>query len=160
MPQVEDQQVVELADADRLRRSGLRVTAARLAVLAVLRSGGHQGVEAVGGAVKERLGTMSTQGVYDVLRVLTQSGLLRRIEPAGSAALFEYRTGDNHHHLVCRTCLAVADVDCAVGQAPCLRPSSRSEYLVDEADVTYWGLCPSCQEASADRGTGALGSNR
>jgi Fe2+ or Zn2+ uptake regulation protein len=144
-------QVLVLADADRLRAAGLRVTAARLAVLTSLREGGHQGVEAITDTVRQRLGTISTQGVYDALRALSAAGLVRRIEPAGSPALFEARTGDNHHHLVCRSCGAVEDVDCAVGRAPCLHPATTSGYLVDEADVTYWGICGACQIAPAAR---------
>lgn len=148
---VEVRHALVLADADRLRAAGLRVTAARLAVLTSLREGGHQGVEAITEAVRGRMGSVSTQAVYDVLRALTATGLARRIEPAGSAALFEARTGDNHHHLVCRSCGAVADVDCAVGQAPCLRPATTAGYLVDEADVTYWGICGACQDGPAAR---------
>lgn len=128
-----------------LRTAGLRVTAPRLAVLAAVRAGDHLAVDAIAAAARDRLGAVSTQAVYDVLGALAKAGLVRRIEPAGSPARFEGRTGDNHHHLVCRSCGAVADVDCAAGHAPCLEPAGAAGYLVDEADVTYWGLCPACQ---------------
>ncbi|MHB1500882.1 MAG: Fur family transcriptional regulator [Candidatus Dormibacteria bacterium] len=139
-------QPLDLADADRLRAAGLRVTAARLAVLTTLREGGHQGVDGIADGVRQRVGTISTQGVYDVLRIFTAVGLVRRIEPAGSPALYEARVGDNHHHLVCRSCGAVEDVDCAIGQVPCLQPASTAGYLIDEADVTYWGICGECRD--------------
>jgi Fe2+ or Zn2+ uptake regulation protein len=129
---------------DRLRAAGLRVTAPRLAVLAVLSEGGHFGVDEIADRVRTRLGSVSTQAVYDVLSALTLSGLARRIEPAGSPALFEGRVGDNHHHIVCRGCGSTADVDCAVGERPCLDPSQTHGFVLDEAEVTYWGLCPDC----------------
>jgi Fe2+ or Zn2+ uptake regulation protein len=130
---------------ERLRRAGLRVTALRLAVLQVLRSGHHPTVEEVVTRVRDGLGTVSVQACYGVLRDLEAKGLVRRIEPIGHPARFESRVGDNHHHLVCRRCGAITDVDCAVGHAPCLTPVRDAGYLVDEADITYWGLCPSCR---------------
>jgi Fur family transcriptional regulator, stress-responsive regulator len=128
-----------------LRGRGLRVTRPRLAVLDVLAEGGHHDVEEVARAVRLRLDSVSTQAVYDVLGALSRAGLARRIEPAGSAALYEARAGDNHHPVVCRSCGEVADVDCAVGQAPCLDPGASGGFEVDEAEVTFWGLCPACQ---------------
>jgi Fur family ferric uptake transcriptional regulator len=113
--------------------------------MAVLAAGGHLSVEAIASRVRDRLGTVSVQAVYDVLRALGDAGLVRRIQPAGSPALFEARAGDNHHHLICRACGAVVDVDCVVGEAPCLEPDRDAGYLVDEADITFWGLCPACR---------------
>jgi Fur family ferric uptake transcriptional regulator len=130
---------------DLLRAHGLRVTKPRLAVLDVLTEGGHLEVEDVARRVRTRLDSVSTQAVYDVLAALSRAGLARRIEPAGSPALFEARAGDNHHHIVCRGCGTIADVDCAVGERPCLTPSSSQGFEVDEAEVTFWGLCPACQ---------------
>jgi Fur family ferric uptake transcriptional regulator len=128
-----------------LRAHGLRVTRPRLAVLDVLGHGGHLEVDEIALRVRQRLDTVSTQAVYDVLGALARVGLARRIEPAGSPALYERRAGDNHHHVVCRGCGAVADVDCARGEAPCLDPSAAQGFVVDEAEVTFWGLCPVCQ---------------
>ncbi|SCE76517.1 Fur family transcriptional regulator [Micromonospora mirobrigensis] len=134
-----------------LRSRGLRVTRPRLAVLDVLSGGGHLEVEEITRQVRERLDSVSTQAVYDVLGALSRAGLSRRIEPAGSPARYEARAGDNHHHVVCRGCGEIADVDCAVGAAPCLDPSSADGFEVDEAEVTFWGLCPGCQaRRSAD----------
>jgi Fur family transcriptional regulator, stress-responsive regulator len=130
--------------AKALRGAGLRVTAARVALLETVREGDHLGVEAIACGVRDRVGFISLQAVYDALHALTAAGLIRRIEPAGSPARFEGRVGDNHHHLVCRSCGAVADVDCAVGEAPCLTASDDHGFSIDEADVTYWGLCPGC----------------
>ncbi len=132
-----------------LRDARLRVTAARLAVLRVLTDSPHVAADAIAASVRDALGTVSTQAVYDVLRALTTAGLVRRIEPAGSAALYETRTGDNHHHLVCRTCGAITDVDCAVGEAPCLEPYQNQGYEVDEAEVVYWGTCSRCRSTSS-----------
>ena len=133
--------------AAALRRAGLRVTASRLAVLSALAaSAPHPSVDAVIAAVRERLGEVSAQTVYNVLRSFTDAGLVRRIEPAGRPGLYELRVGDNHHHVVCRRCDAIADVDCVAGVAPCLEPSSASGFLLDEAEVTFWGLCPRCRE--------------
>jgi Fur family ferric uptake transcriptional regulator len=130
--------------AEVLRGAGLRVTAARVALLETVREGDHLGVEAITAGVRDRVGHVSLQAVYEALHALTAAGLVRRIEPAGSPALFERRVGDNHHHLVCRSCGAVADVDCAVGEAPCLTASDDHGFSVDEAEVVYWGLCPRC----------------
>jgi len=128
-----------------LRAHGLRVTRPRLAVLDVLGHGGHLEVDEIALRVRQRLDTVSTQAVYDVLGALARVGLARRIEPAGSPALYERRAGDNHHPVVCRGCGAVADVDCAKGEAPCLDPTAAQGFVVDEAEVTFWGLCPVCQ---------------
>lgn len=135
---------MEHAD-DRLRAAGLRVTRPRLAVLAEVAAHPHADVEAIGAGARARIGSLSTQAVYDVVHALTEAGLLRQIEPAGSPARFEIQTGDNHHHLVCRACHEIVDVECATGQAPCLQASDDAGYLVDEAEVTYWGLCTACQ---------------
>src|SRR5690349_24480220 len=129
-----------------LRAHGLRVTRPRLAVLQVLTGGGHLEVDEIARRVRTRLDSVSTQAVYDVLGAFSRAGLARRIEPAGSPARFEARVGDNHHHIVCRGCGAIADVDCATGSAPCLDPYSAEGFEVDEAEVTFWGLCPTCQE--------------
>jgi Fe2+ or Zn2+ uptake regulation protein len=130
---------------DLLRTRGLRVTRPRLAVLEVLGEGGHLEVDEIARRVRGRLESVSIQAVYDVLSALARAGLARRIEPAGSPARFEARTGDNHHHVVCRGCGRIADVDCAVGDAPCLDPSASHGFVLDEAEVTFWGLCPECQ---------------
>ena len=128
-----------------LRRAGLRVTASRLAVLRALAAGApHASVDAIVGDVRERLGDGSAQTVYNVLRTFADVGLVRRIEPAGQPGLYELRVGDNHHHVVCRSCGAVADVACAVGEAPCLTAAETSGYEIDEAEVIYWGRCPAC----------------
>jgi Fur family transcriptional regulator, stress-responsive regulator len=133
--------------ADELRGAGLRVTAARVALLETVRDGDHLGVEAITAGVRERIGHVSLQAVYDALHALTAAGLVSRIEPAGSPARFEGRVSDNHHHVVCRSCGAVADVDCAVGEAPCLTASDDHGYSIDEAQVIFWGLCPDCSTA-------------
>jgi Fur family ferric uptake transcriptional regulator len=133
--------------ADELRGAGLRVTAARVALLETVRGGDHLGVEAITSGVRQRIGHVSLQAVYDALHALTAAGLVRRIEPAGSPARFEGRVSDNHHHVVCRSCGAVADVDCAVGEAPCLTASDDHGFAIDEAQVIYWGLCPDCSAA-------------
>jgi Fur family ferric uptake transcriptional regulator len=132
-------------DAPLLRGANLRVTQPRLAVLAEVHAHPHADVEQLARGARSRLGKVSTQAVYDVLRSLVTAGLVRRIEPAGSPARFEARVGDNHHHVVCRSCGAVADVDCAVGAAPCLTAGDDSGFVIDEAEVTYWGLCPDCR---------------
>lgn len=132
----------------RIRLAGERVTAARVVILDLLQERGHASAEQVAKVARERLGSVSLQAVYGSLAVLEAAGLVRRIEPAGSPALFETRVA-NHHHLVCRSCAGVSDVDCAVGHAPCLVPISDSGYIVDEAEVTYWGICPSCRSAAA-----------
>ncbi|HEX6969797.1 MAG TPA: Fur family transcriptional regulator [Micromonosporaceae bacterium] len=128
-----------------LRSKGLRVTRPRLAVLEVLACGGHPDVDEITRQVRQRIDSVSTQAVYDVLGALCRAGLARRIEPAGSPARYEARAGDNHHHIVCRGCGHVADVDCAVGSAPCLDPNDTHGFEVDEAEVTFWGLCPTCR---------------
>jgi Fur family transcriptional regulator, stress-responsive regulator len=130
--------------AGELRGVGLRVTAARVALLDTVRDGDHLGVEAIASGVRDRVGHISLQAVYEALHALTVAGLLRRIEPADSPARFERRVGDNHHHVVCRSCGAVADVDCAVGEAPCLTASDDHGFSIDEAEVIYWGVCPGC----------------
>jgi Fur family ferric uptake transcriptional regulator len=135
--------------ADELRGAGLRVTAARVAMLETVRAGDHLGVEAVAAGVRERVGHISLQAVYEALHALAAAGLIRRIEPPGSPTLYEGRVGDNHHHLVCRSCGAVADVDCAVGHAPCLTASDDRGFAIDEAEVIYWGLCPACSTSSS-----------
>ncbi len=135
------------ATAENLRGVGLRVTAARVALLETVRDGDHLGIEEITSGVRERIGHISLQAVYDALHALTAAGLIRRLEPAGSQPRFEGRVGDNHHHVVCRSCGAVADVDCAVGEAPCLTPSDDHGYSIGEAEVVYWGLCPSCSDS-------------
>jgi Fur family ferric uptake transcriptional regulator len=130
---------------DQLRDRGLRVTRPRVAILEILAEGGHLDVDEIATRVRTRLDSVSTQAVYDVLSALARAGLARRVEPAGSPARYEARSGDNHHHIVCRGCGEIADVDCAVGDAPCLDPSNARGFEVDEAEVTFWGLCPSCQ---------------
>ncbi|MGX4693967.1 Fur family transcriptional regulator [Streptomyces sp. JNUCC 63] len=135
--------------AEELRGAGLRVTAARVALLETVRDGDHLGVEAIASGVRERVGHVSLQAVYEALHAFTAAGLVRRIEPAGSPARFEGRVGDNHHHVVCRSCGAVADVDCAAGDAPCLTASEDHGFSIDEAEVTYWGLCPGCSTSGS-----------
>ena len=135
------------AAAEELRAAGLRVTAARVALLETVRAGDHLDVEAIASGVRERTGHVSIQAVYEALHALTSAGLVRRIEPAGSPARYERRVGDNHHHVVCRSCGALADVDCAAGDAPCLTASDDHGFVIDEAEVTYWGLCPDCSTA-------------
>jgi len=132
------------AAATELRAAGLRVTAARVALLEAVRDGDHLGTEALATRVRDRIGHVSLQAVYDALDALTAAGLIRRIEPAGSPARFEGRIGDNHHHLVCRSCGTVTDVACAVGEAPCLTAADDHGFSIDEAEVIYWGLCPPC----------------
>jgi Fur family transcriptional regulator, stress-responsive regulator len=131
-----------------LRESGLRVTRQRLAVLDALVVLAHADTDSVITAVRRELPEVSHQAVYDSLRTLTTAGLARRIQPNGSVARYEARVGDNHHHLVCRSCGAIADVDCAVGHVPCLAASDAHGYVVDEAEVIYWGTCPRCTSAN------------
>jgi len=138
------------ADFEQLiRGSGLRVTPPRMAVLSAVYEHPHADTNSVFGVVREGLGEVSHQTVYNALSALTAAGLVRHIQPPGSAARYESRVGDNHHHIVCRSCGAIADVDCAVGEAPCLTPSDDHGYAIDEAEVTYRGLCPGCATASA-----------
>jgi Fur family ferric uptake transcriptional regulator len=127
-----------------LRGVSLRVTRPRVAVLTAVHNHPHADTDSIIGAVRADLGDVSHQAVYDVLRALTIAGLVRRIEPAGSVARYESRVADNHHHVVCRSCGAIADVDCAVGDTPCLTAAEDHGYVIDEAEVTYWGLCPDC----------------
>ena len=134
---------------ERLRAAGLRVTAPRVAVLAAVAARPHSDADRVAATVRETLGSVSTQGVYDVLRACVNAGILRRIEPAGSPALYEARVADNHHHLVCRSCGTVVDIDCVVGTAPCLEPEDAHGFVIDEAEVVFWGLCPTCRTHSA-----------
>jgi Fur family ferric uptake transcriptional regulator len=133
--------------AAELRGAGLRVTAARVALLETVRGGNHLDVEAITAGVRARVGHVSLQAVYEALHALTAAGLVRRIEPAGGPARFEGRVGDNHHHIVCRSCGVVVDVDCAVGAAPCLTAADDHGFSIGEAEVTYWGLCPDCSTA-------------
>ena len=127
-----------------LRDAALRVTRPRLAVLSAVHAHPHADTDSIIGLVRQDLGVVSHQAVYDVLRVLTAAGLVRRIEPAGSVARYESRVGDNHHHVVCRSCGAIADVDCAVDTTPCLTASNGHGFAIDEAEVVYWGWCSDC----------------
>ncbi len=130
----------------RLRAVGLKVTAPRLAVLNVVTRPGHRSADEVFAEVAQTLPNTSLQAVYGVLSALDGAGLLRKIEPAGSPALYEERRGDNHHHLVCRSCQRIEDIDCAVGETPCLTPSTTHGFRIDMAEVTFWGLCSWCQD--------------
>lgn len=130
--------------AEELRGAGLRVTAARVALLRTVRDGDHLDVEAIATGVRDQVGHISLQAMYRALHALTSAGLVRRIEPAGSPARYEGRVGDNHHHVACRSCGAVADVDCAVGEVPCLTASDDHGFSIEEAEVIYWGRCPDC----------------
>lgn len=136
---------METALDSALREAGLRATAGRVAVLGALDSLAHTDAERLYRVVSAALPTTSIQSVHNILADLTTAGLIRRIEPAGSAALYERRTGDNHHHVVCTACGAVGDVDCVTGEAPCLTPSDTGGFTVQTAEVTFWGLCPGCQ---------------
>jgi Fe2+ or Zn2+ uptake regulation protein len=128
-----------------LRAARLRVTAPRTIVLRALAGHPHASADAVIAAARAELGAVSTQGVYNVLRDCCEAGIVRRIQPAGSPALYELRVNDNHHHMVCRECGSVVDVDCATGEAPCLEPADDVGFVVDEAEVVFWGLCPACR---------------
>jgi Fur family ferric uptake transcriptional regulator len=143
-------------DEQRLRDAGLRITRPRMTVLAVLAEaqgrGDHLPVADIVSEARRRLGDVSTQAVYDCLDALGKAGLVRRVETAGSPARYEARVGDNHHHLVCRSCGHTVDVDCAAGAAPCLTPSNSLGFAIDEAEVVFWGLCPSCASASTVAG--------
>jgi Fe2+ or Zn2+ uptake regulation protein len=142
--------VTSPAELERtLREAGLRVTRPRLAVLDAVHDLPHADTDAIIGAVRGKLGDVSHQAVYDVLRALTAAGLLRRFQPMGAVARYEARTGDNHHHLVCRSCGRISDVDCAVGETPCLTAVDDAGFAVDEAEVIYWGTCPACLAAAA-----------
>jgi len=143
--------VATASDFERmLRGANLRVTRPRLAVLAAVHAHPHADTHSIIGAVRSELPAVSHQAVYDVLRALT-AGLVRRIQPSSSVARYEARVGDNHHHVVCRSCGAIADVDCAVGNAPCLTATGDQGFSIDEAEVTYWGVCPECAAAPATR---------
>ena len=140
--------------AELLRRHGLQVTAQRLAVWRAVGADPHATADAIAAAVRTEIGAISLQSVYDALGVLSTAGLIRRIQPAGSSARYEDRVGDNHHHLICRICGRVVDVDCAVGSAPCLKAKDDKGYEIDEAEVAYWGRCPDCvakREGSSGR---------
>lgn len=132
-----------------LRESALRVTSPRLAVLTAVHGNPHADTESIIDIVRGELGAVSAQAVYDVLKALTAAGLVRRIQPQGSVARYETRVGDNHHHVVCRSCGAIADVDCAVGHAPCLTASADHGFSIDEAEVVYWGRCAECYSAQS-----------
>ena len=136
---------METAWEEQLRTAGLRVTRPRLSVLGVLAEHPHADADTIVTSARALHPSLSPQAVYGVLRALVAGGITRRIEPTGAPALFELRVGDNHHHLVCRSCGAVADVDCAVGPAPLLSPSDPAGFVVDEAEVVFWGLCSNCQ---------------
>ncbi|WP_442941853.1 Fur family transcriptional regulator [Nocardia sp. NBC_00416] len=133
-----------------LRGVSLRVTAPRVAVLSAVHDHPHADTDSIIRVVRSRLSAVSHQAVYDSLRTLTAAGLLRCIQPSGSVARYEARVGDNHHHVVCRACGSIADVDCAVGESPCLTASDDHGYSIDEAEVIYWGVCPACAAAHAD----------
>ena len=141
--------------ADQLRKADLRVTRPRLAVLEAVDARPHADTETIFSAVRIGLPDVSRQAVYDVLAALSTSGLIRRLQPSGSVSRYESRVGDNHHHVVCRSCGVIADVDCAVGDAPCLTPAdfggSLEGFVLDEAEVIYWGLCPDCSASQASR---------
>jgi Fur family ferric uptake transcriptional regulator len=140
--------------ADALRSRGVHITAQRLAVLRAVESHAHCTADDVAGAVRDELGTISRQAVYDALGVLVDRGIVRRIEPAGSPARYERRVGDNHHHLICRGCGRTVDVDCTVGRAPCMRAKDAAGFEIDETEVIFWGTCPEClkrRKASAPK---------
>lgn len=135
--------------AGALRKRGVQVTAQRLAVLRAVERHPHATADTVTADVREQIGTISRQSVYDALGILVDVGLLRRIQPEGSPARFEDRVDDNHHHIICRDCGSLVDVDCAVGSAPCLTPKEDFGFQIDEAEVAYWGRCPACQVGHA-----------
>jgi Fur family transcriptional regulator, stress-responsive regulator len=140
--------VPPISDPERmLRGAALRITRPRVAVLAAVHDHPHADTHSIIDRVREELGEVSQQAVYDVLRALTDAGLVRRIHPPGSVARYESRVGDNHHHVVCRSCGVIADVDCAIGSAPCLTPADDHGFVIDEAEVIYSGLCPACSTA-------------
>ena len=138
---------------ESLRAAALRVTRPRVALLDAVRDNPHADTESLIGAVRTELPGVSHQAVYDSLRALTSAGLVRRIQPSGSVARYETRVGDNHHHVVCRSCGAIADVDCAMGEAPCLTASPTQGFTIDEAEVIFWGTCPECSSQPATEGT-------
>lgn len=132
----------------RLRSAGLRVTEPRLAVLEEVAKGGHISADELRQRVTNRIGSVSTQAIYDIVHALTEAKILREVKPNGSVALYELEYGDNHHHLVCRTCGIILDVPCAAGFKPCLEASDSHGFDIDEAEVIYWGMCPTCQKAA------------
>ena len=134
-----------------IREVGLRVTSQRVAVLDAVRRLPHADTDSLISAVRAEAGDISHQAVYDVLKVLTEAGLIRKIQPLGTVARYEGRVGDNHHHVVCRSCGAIADVDCAVGDTPCLTASESNGFVIDEAEVIYWGTCPVCTTSNASQ---------
>jgi len=134
-----------------LRGAGLRVTGPRVAVLGAVRRHPHADTESIIAAAREEIPDVSHQAIYDSLHTLTEAGLVRRIKPSGSVARYESRIADNHHHVVCRSCGAIEDVDCSVGHAPCLTASSNHGFEIDEAEVIYWGLCPECAPSPTSR---------
>jgi Fur family transcriptional regulator, stress-responsive regulator len=136
--------------AEQLRQHGLQVTAQRIAILRAVAAQPHCTADEVAAVVRAELGAISRQAVYDALAVLVERGLLRRIQPAGSAARYEDRVGDNHHHVICRRCGATADVPCSVGKRPCLTAADDSGFQIDEAEVIFWGVCPQCQGAGEE----------
>ncbi len=131
----------------QLRKHGVQVTAQRLAVLRAVAARPHATADEIADNVRGEIGTISRQAVYDALRLLVDKGLIRRIQPAGSPALYEDRVGDNHHHVICRECGKAVDVECVIGKAPCMTAAASSGYQIDETEVIYWGLCPVCQKA-------------
>jgi Fur family transcriptional regulator, stress-responsive regulator len=141
-----------LDKAALLRRHGVQVTAQRLAVLRAVAEQPHSTAAEIAAVVRSEIGAISLQAVYDVLSTVTDKGIIRRIQPAGSSARYEDRVDDNHHHLICRTCGRMVDVDCAVGEAPCLTAAEDSGYEIDEAEVIYWGRCPDCVAAAVPSG--------
>lgn len=143
----------DIDSQQQLRAAGLRVTAPRLAVLDWLIHNPHATADQVAAGIRGRLGAVSTQAVYDVLNAFTHALLVRRIEPAGHPARYETRTGDNHHHAVCRQCGYTQDVDCVIGAAPCLDPGDQAGFVIDEAEVVFWGLCVNCQQLSGEQST-------
>jgi Fur family ferric uptake transcriptional regulator len=143
---------VSVDNAALLRRHAVQVTAQRLAVLRAVSERPHRTAADIDAVVRAGIGAVSLQAVYDTLGVLTEKGIIRRIQPAGSPARYEARVGDNHHHLICRTCGRMVDVDCAVGETPCLTAAEDSGYEIDEAEVIYWGRCPDCVAAAMSSG--------
>ena len=141
----------ETATEQALRDHDLRVTRPRVAVLEAVGENPHSDTGSIINLVRNEIGDVSHQAVYDVLRVLTEAGLLRHIQPSGSVARYESRVGDNHHHVVCRSCGAVADVDCVTGAAPCMDGSADHGFEIDECDVTFWGTCPDCRSGRTGR---------
>lgn len=131
--------------SEQLRENGVQVTAQRLAVMRAVSVSPHSTADTIADTVRREIGAISRQAVYDTLGMLVEKKLIRRIQPAGSAALYEDRVGDNHHHVICRSCGKTVDVDCAVGERPCLTAADNSGYQIDEAEVIYWGVCPDCQ---------------